>query len=67
MLAKGAHKTKLVHLSPLQESQGFKGQEFFPKIKDRLKVKIALTPNFTAMVMAHGKTRAYLHRFKIID
>jgi hypothetical protein len=30
-------------------------------------MKITLTPNFTAMVTAHGKTRSYLHRFKIID
>jgi hypothetical protein len=30
-------------------------KEFFSKIKDRLKMKITLTPNFTAMVTAHGK------------
>jgi hypothetical protein len=30
-------------------------------------VKINLTPNFTAMITAHGKTRAYLYRFKIIE
>jgi len=30
-------------------------------------MKIALTPNFTAMVTAHGKTISYLHRFKIIE
>jgi len=30
-------------------------------------MKITLTPNFTAMVTAHGKTRSYLHRLKIID
>jgi len=34
---------------------------------DRLKMKINLTPNFTAMVTAHGKTRSYLHQFKIIE
>jgi hypothetical protein len=28
---------------------------------------INLTPNFTAFVTAHGKTKAYLHRFKIIE
>jgi len=28
--------------------------------------KIKLTPNFMAIVTAHGKTKAYLHRFKII-
>ena len=30
-------------------------------------MKITLTPKFTAMVTAHGKTRSYLHRFKIIE
>ena len=30
-------------------------------------MKIILTPNFTALVTAHGKTRSYLHRFKIIE
>jgi hypothetical protein len=34
---------------------------------DRLTTKIKLTPNFTAIVTAHGKTKAYLHRFKIIE
>jgi hypothetical protein len=29
--------------------------------------KIKLTPNFTEIVTAHGKTKAYLHRFKIIE
>jgi len=40
-------------------------KEFFPNIKDRLKNKINITPNFTAFVTAHGKTKAYLHPFKI--
>jgi len=30
-------------------------------------MKINLTPNFTAMVTAHGKTRSSLHRFRIIE
>ena len=30
-------------------------------------MKITLSPNFTGMVTAHGKTKAYLHRFKIIQ
>jgi hypothetical protein len=42
-------------------------KEFFPSIKYRLKHKINLTPNFTAFVTAHEKTKAYLHRFKIIE
>ena len=48
-------------------TKGTVTKEFFPKIKDRLNIKITLTPNFTAMVTAHGKTRSYLHRFKIIE
>jgi ribonuclease HI len=42
-------------------------KEFFPNIKDRLSTRIHLTPNFTAFVTAHGKTKAYLHRFRIIE
>jgi len=30
-----------------------------------LNTKIKITPNFTAIITAHGKTKAYLHRFKI--
>jgi hypothetical protein len=30
-------------------------------------MKINLTQNFTTIVMGHGKTRSYLHRFKIIE
>jgi hypothetical protein len=46
-----------------------KGQvmkKLFPIIKERLTYKIKLTPNIMAIVKAHGKTKAYLHRFKII-
>ena len=39
----------------------------FSNIKDRLTKQIKLTPNFTAIVSAHGKTKAYLHHFKIIE
>ena len=42
-------------------------KEFFPNIKDRLNIKITLTPNFKAFVTSHGKTKSYLNRFKIID
>jgi len=33
-------------------------KKFFPKIKDRQKLKIEIIPIFTAMVTGHGKTRA---------
>ena len=36
-------------------------------IKERLGKRIQLTLNLTAIVTAHGKTKDYLHRFKIID
>lgn len=42
-------------------------KQFYPSITDRLKSKIVITSNFTAMVSGHGKTRAYLHRFKLLE
>jgi hypothetical protein len=39
---------------------------FFPYIKERIKIMIPISAEFTAMVMGHGLTRSYLHRFKII-
>jgi hypothetical protein len=47
-------------------TKGSTTKQFFPDIKDRLTTKIKLTSNFTAIVTAHVKTRACLHRFKII-
>jgi hypothetical protein len=41
--------------------------QFFPVIKDRLTTKIKLKSNFTVTVTSHGKTKAYLHRFEIIE
>jgi hypothetical protein len=40
---------------------------FFPKIADRLKLKINETPNFTTMVTGHGNIKSHLHKYKIID
>jgi hypothetical protein len=48
-------------------NKGWVTKEYFPDFQDRLKKKINLSPNFTAMVTAHRKTKAYLHRFKIIQ
>ena len=42
-------------------------KEFFPNIKDRLNTKITLTSNFMSFVTSHGKTKSYLHRFKIME
>ena len=48
-------------------TKGLTTKQFFPVIKDRLTTKIKLTPNFKALLTAHGKTQAYLHRIKIIE
>ena len=40
---------------------------FFPDVEQRLKLRIPITPEFTAIVSGHGKTKAYLNRFKLID
>jgi len=42
-------------------------KQFFPNVTDRLKLQIDLNPNFTALLTGHVKTRAYLHRFKILE
>jgi hypothetical protein len=42
-------------------------KQFFPNITDRLKLKINVTSNFTTTVTRHRKTRAYLHRFKLLE
>jgi hypothetical protein len=40
---------------------------FFPVIRDRLKMKIKITPIFTTMTTEHGNLKSYLHKFKIIE
>jgi hypothetical protein len=40
---------------------------FFPAVEQRLKMKIPITPEFTAIVTGHGKMKYYLHSFKIAD
>jgi hypothetical protein len=42
-------------------------KQFFPNLRDTAKLNINVNPNFTAIITGHGKTRAYLHRFKIIE
>jgi primosomal protein N' len=45
-----------------ETAKGSTTKEYFPNIQERLKMKI----NLTAILTGHGKTKAYLHRFKII-
>jgi primosomal protein N' len=48
-------------------AKGRTTKEFFPDLAERIKMKINFTQNFTTIVTGHGKTRAYLHRFKIVE
>jgi hypothetical protein len=42
-------------------------KEFLSNVRVRLDIKISINPNFTVMVTGHGRTRLYLHRFRLID
>jgi hypothetical protein len=42
-------------------------RSFFPMLERRLKMKIPITPELTAIVTGHGKMKAYLHWFKLTD
>jgi hypothetical protein len=50
-----------------QTTKESKTKEYFPNVEERLKMKLNLTQNFTAIVTGHGKTKEYLHRFEIIE
>jgi ribonuclease HI len=47
--------------------KGLTTRSFFPNIKDRLRMRITPTPNFTTLVTGHGNLKSYLHKYKIID
>ena len=42
-------------------------RSFFPKVNQRLKLQIPITLEFTAIIIGHGKAKAYLNRFKLTD
>jgi hypothetical protein len=48
-----------------QATKGRTTKEYFLDVTERLKMKIQLTQNITAIIRGHGKTRDYLHSFKI--
>jgi hypothetical protein len=50
-----------------QTTKGSITKEYFPNVEERLKIKLNLTQNFTALVTGHGKTEEYLHRFKNVE
>jgi hypothetical protein len=40
-----------------QTTKGSITKKYFPNVKERLKMKLNLTPNFTEIVTGHGKTK----------
>jgi len=48
-------------------NKGALTKTFFPKVKDRLAKRLQMCLNLSTVITGHGKLRAYLHRFKIID
>jgi len=42
-------------------------KSLFPKIEDRLKLRLNAAPDFTAIVTGHGNIKSYLYKYKIID
>jgi len=50
-----------------RSSKGVITKPFFPKIADRLKLRINATPNFTTIVTGHGNIKTNLYKYKIID
>ena len=42
-------------------------RSLFPTVEQKLKIRIPITPEFTAIVCGHGKTKAYLNRFNPTD
>ncbi|KAJ4448399.1 hypothetical protein ANN_10415 [Periplaneta americana] len=46
---------------------GAVAKSFFPSVKERLRVNIPLNGKVTTFLTGHGKTGAYLYRFKLRD
>jgi len=40
-------------------------RSFFPKAEQRLKLKMPITSEFTAIASGHGKTKLYFHRLQL--
>jgi len=47
--------------------EGSNNKTVFPKRENGLKLRIDTNPIFTALVTGYRTTRAYLHRFKILE
>ena len=42
-------------------------RSFYPNLEQRLRLRIPIPPEFTAIASGHGKTIEYLNRFQTID
>jgi hypothetical protein len=40
---------------------------FFPSVRNRLRWKIPIFPEFVTVITGHGKLKSYLHRFGLIN
>ena len=49
------------------QKKGATTKLYFPKVADRLKLKINVTLNMTMMVTGHGNIKSYLYKYKITD
>jgi hypothetical protein len=47
--------------------EGAVTKAFFPSVRNRLRQKIPIFPEFTTMLTGHGKLRSYLYRFGLTD
>jgi hypothetical protein len=68
LISKIKEETKLKWQKELEEcTKAGITKEFFSKVLERQKLKTDITSILTAIVTGHGKTRAYFHRFKILE
>ena len=50
-----------------QTTKGKTSKEYFSEFAEILTMKLHLTQNLTAILSGYGKTREYVHGYKIID
>jgi len=50
-----------------RSSKGVITKSVFPKIADRLELRINATPKFTTIVTGHGNIKTYLYKYKIVQ
>ncbi|PSN43943.1 hypothetical protein C0J52_03763, partial [Blattella germanica] len=46
-------------------AKGATCKKFFPSVRDRLKIKGQITPEFTQIVIGHGRNKAHLQRIGV--